>query len=118
MAEKGDRPSGLGWRLLSPCIRREGIHVGTSVPREALCTEQPGNAEWWRPDVCPVLVSCRNTLVSGLRPYDWMVGPGYAGSLELAGHCFIYKDYFTNLNRKGPTVLGGKQAKDSFVLRE
>ena len=47
-----------------------------------------------------------------------MGGTGYAGSLELAGHRLIYRDYFTSLNRKGPKVVGGKQAKQSFALRE
>lgn len=46
------------------------------------------------------LVSSLNTLVSGLHPYDWMLGAGYSGILKLADHCLMYRDYFISLNRK------------------
>jgi len=88
------------------------------VTREALWPEQPGDAGQPGPDVCPALVSCLNTLVSGLDAYDGMVGAGYAGSLEPADQRLIYRDYSMSLNRKGPKVMDGKQAKHSFVLRQ
>lgn len=122
MVREGRETFKLGWWLLLPCIRHAGIHMGTSVTKEALCAEQLGNTGQYGPDVCPVLVSFLNTLVSGLYPYlpGWwelvMLGAWILQILRI--YRLIYRDYFTSLNRRGPKVVGGKQAKHSFALRE